>query len=543
MLKNWFLITAASFGVGFGVTLVYLRTPVPSIIAGAAGASGAISGVLLCAKQRQEELERQTQSTQVTVNILTQQEKTLEKQLQAHQDNRQTIQHQVNQLEQQMAGLQSQQQGQEASIAKFDRELDAKRLEMTSLTAEITGLQQQQNAAQAALLDLQNIEAEITIYSATKTQLLSEVTRLEEYQTDIKTQIADDKDTCEKAEEYLIFVSQEVNDKQADLLELNSNIKSKVTELNICRQQLAELSQQKTEAESVIKQLAIELPQTDEAILPPAVSAAQLVSDIPSPTDICTPTTETDLPLLETPSAESLAESAEFFAVQEESGLDFMDYLDSMDSLPDLAASGLQLADYLPIQEPESFSDLLADAGSESAEPTTQFVEFQPQGLSISDLEETSPISASAFSELCDMNDISVEPLELGLLDIADLGDMTLDQDSAEYLNISDLDLNDITLEQKPLNSSAVLTNNVSASPDWSKNLVDSPYLAVLSYIEQHGSIEHFEVVAMLNDKKLARQFAIKLSAYADLLPFAIDIITTKNGNRYQKRALVLSAI
>jgi hypothetical protein len=675
MLKNWFLITAASFGVGFGVTYVYLKSPIESVIAGTAGTTGAIGSVLLCSKQRKEELERQAQSIKVTVDILGQQEKTLGQQLQSHQDNRQNIQFQVEQLEQQLAGLQSKQQGQEASIAKFDRELetkrnsvaelDAKRVELSTLMAETASLQQQQNAAQAALLNLQNIETEITIYSATKTQLTLEVARLEEYQTEIKIQIADDKDICEKAEEYLLFVDREVNDKQSDLQELDINIKSKVAELNTCRQQLAELSQQKTEAESAITKLAIELQKAGEAILQQEniqqaaeVQSAQLASDVaalklelldrhsqmtdpslqyvdvpepqsldveqvalpvaliaalavPSlveslqPQESLPEIKETDLQLVDMQLEESLPEieatdlqlvdvqSESLFSdsaepslnfmdylqseesifeleetglplvdiqsvdiqsealvfVSEEPGLDFMDYLDSMDSLPDLAESSLQFADYLPAAESQLFPELvepnleLVEAPlAELAEPIAHFVEFQPVAFSIHDLEETSPIAANSFSDLCDMDliDLSAEPLELGLLDITDLDDMTLDQDSLDALNVSELDLTDITLDQKPLYPSAEMATNLPANFDWSENFIDNPYLAVLWHIDQHGSIEHFEVAAMLNDKKLAKQFAAKLPEYAELLPFAIDIEATKTGNRYQKRVLVL---
>jgi hypothetical protein len=698
MLKNWFLITAASFGVGFGVTYVYLQSPTQSVIAGAAGTTGAIGSVLLCSKQRKEELERQAQSIKVTVDILEQQEKTLGQQLQSHQDNRQNIQFQVEQLEQQLAGLQSKQQGQEASIAKFDRELetkrnsvaelDAKRLELNTLTAEVASLQQQQAAAQSALLELQNIESEITIYSATKAQLTLEVARLEEYKTEIKTQIADDKDTCEKAEEYLVFVDQEVNDKHADLLELDINIKSKVTELNTCRQQLSELSQQKTEAESAIKKLAIELQKAGDAILrqeniqhAAEAESAQLASDIASlklelldchsqmtdsslqsvdvpqqqavniaqvalpvaaiaalatpslieslqPQESISEPEDAGLELVDMQLEESLPEledadlklvdiqpealfeseepSLEFMdylqpeesifeledaglelvSIQPEAllsepeapSLDFMDYLDAMDSL-DLDESSLQFADYLPTAESGSFPELvepnlelvevslpelvetnlelveaslpelvepsleLVDAPlPELAEPIAQFVEFQPVSLSMFDLEETSPISASSFSDLCEMDliDISADPLELGLLDITDLDDMTLDQDSLDAINLSALDLNDITLDQEPLNPSAEMATNLPADFDWSENFIDNPYLAVLWHIDQQGSIEHFEVAAMLNDKKLAKQFATKLPEYTALLPFAIDIEATKTGNRYQKRVLVL---
>ncbi len=538
MLKNWFLITAASFGVGFGVTYIFTQAPAPSAIAGAAGTTGAIGSLLLCSKQRKSELERQAQSMKVTVNILEQQEKTLGQQLQSYQDHRQNLQYQVEQLEQQLAGLQSKQQGQEASIGKFDRELeikrnslaelDAKRVELTTLTAEVAKLQQQRNAAQTALLDLQNIEAEITIYSTTKSQLILEVAGLEEYRADIKTQIADDKDICEKAEEYLLFVDQEINDKQADLLELDINIKSKATELNTCRQQLSELSQQKTEAESVIRKLAIELQEAGDAILrqeniqhSAAAESAQLASDIaslklelldchsqmtdaslqavdftpvplpslveafqpqespsePEDADLAAVDAqlETSLPAPEQAGWELVDIQSESLLESGEPILDFMDYLDAMDPL-DLAESSLHFADYLPASE--SFPQLVEPSPAAVAallpdltEPTDQSIELQPVAAMF-DLEETSPIAASSFSELCDMDliDISADSLELGLLDITDLDDMTLDQDSLDALNVGELDLNDITLEQKPLNPSA--DTNLPTDSDWSKSII-----------------------------------------------------------------------
>ncbi len=601
MLKNWFLITAASFGVGFGVTYIITQSPTPSAIAGAAGTTGAIGSVILCSKQRKEELERQAQSRQVTVNVLEQQEKTLGQQIQNHQDNRQNIQYQVEQLEQQLAGLQSKQQGQEASIAKFDRELEAKRdgvieleakrVELVSITTEVASLQQQQVVAQSALQDLQNIEAEITIYSATKAQLVLEVCRLEEYQNEIKIQIADDKDTCEKAEEYLQCIDQESSYKQLDLLELDTNIKSKVSELNICRQQLSELAQQKAEAELAIITLAIELQKAGDAILKQEnvqhaaeAESAQLANDIASLKlellDCHSQMTDPSLQYVDMPQQQSLAvapvavsslvESSqpqesipeleetdlqlvdmqleESIPELEEPGLDFIDYLDSMGSLPDLAESSLQFADYLSAEE-QSFPDLLEPSLDlveaslpELVEPADRFVEFQPVAFSMFDLEETSPISASSFSELCEMDliDISADSLELGLLDITDLDDMTLDQDSLDALNVNALDLNDVTLDQEPLNPSTAIAAALPADFDWSENFIDNPYLAVLWHIDQHGSIEHFEVATLLNDKKLAKQFAAKLPEYAELLPFAIEIEATKTGNKYQKKALVL---
>ncbi len=586
MLKNWLLITSVPFFVGFSATMLWNKDPGQSALAGSAGVLGVATGMGLSRQQRKQELERQLQSIQVMVKTLEQQEKTLGQQLQNHQDNRQTVQQQVEQLEQQLANLQSQQQGQAASVAKVVRELEpnrnrageleastqAKRAELATMTAEISALQQQQATVQTSMLNLQDIEAEITIYSATKTQLTLEVTKLENYQSEIKIQIADDKDICEKAEEYLQCIDQEVADKREDLLELDINIKAKSTELNQCRTQLNALSQQKNEAESALTKLAIELQKAGQAVLDQEdlqqsaeLEVAQLASDIASLKleilDCHTQMTEPSLQFVEVPSAViSVAEflPRELADVQEIS-------LISANYFTDLCDMELAEIDLNVMDSDSMTSESISSDESDLDDMTLEQVDSDE--IYLNDM-----ISAPTSSDELDLDDMTLEQVSpdqtnlndllLGQvsLDDLDLNGMTLEQIGLDGMDLNSIvlvdnidldvmdlldmnllditDLDDMTLDQSDLEDS--LTNVVS---DWSASFTENPHLQVLQHIDQHGSIAHFEVTTLLNDKKSAKLFGSKVLEYAQLLPFEIEIEPSKNGNRYIKRTGVLAAI
>jgi hypothetical protein len=612
MLKNWLLITSVTFGVGFGATMLWNKDPGQSAISGLAGVSGVAASMVLLSRQRKQELERQLQSIQVTVNILEQQELSLSKQLQSDQDNRQAVQHQVDQLEKMLANLQAKQQGQLASVSKFDRDLEAKRNSIAELdaaikdkqivlaatAAEMATAEQQQSATQSSILNLQDIEAEIAIYAATKAQLVLEIARLEEYRTEIKTQIADDKDICEKAEEYLQQIDQEVTDKREDLVELDVNIKVKVSEINGFRKQISELDQQKNAAELAISKLAIELQKAGSAVLEQedakyaaelqamksntlAVDSCKILDQNRAEESIVLPAENLDLLPIDV--AEFSADMVEDdFTIPEPKnveldllpieGLDFLaidiaDYSADMveddftlpepknaelDLLPteNIDFLAIDIADYsvnmaeddsiildqenaveLPVVIAEETIDLPLDLTEYTVAMSgvsPQFVEFQPESLSIMDLEETSPLSARSFSELCEM-----ELCDIGLTDI-DLEDMTLDQS-----NLNELDLDDLTWDQSNVAEDMLAVSEVN----WTSSFVGNPHLQILQHIDEHGSIAHFEVTALLNDKKSAKLFGSKLSEYSQLLPFAIEVEPSKNGNKYIKKVGVLATV
>jgi chromosome segregation ATPase len=70
---------------------------------------------------------------------------------------------------------------------------------------------------------------------------------------------------------------------------------------------------------------------------------------------------------------------------------------------------------------------------------------------------------------------------------------------------------------------------------EWHDKFVDNPHLPVLKHIEKHGTITESEASKKLGNARSVRQFANKLEEYAQDLPFSIRVESSPKGNRYLK--------
>ncbi len=70
---------------------------------------------------------------------------------------------------------------------------------------------------------------------------------------------------------------------------------------------------------------------------------------------------------------------------------------------------------------------------------------------------------------------------------------------------------------------------------EWYDKFIDNPHLTVLKHIEKHGTITESEASKKLGNARSVRQFANKLEEYAEDLPFSIRVESSPKGNRYLK--------
>jgi chromosome segregation ATPase len=70
---------------------------------------------------------------------------------------------------------------------------------------------------------------------------------------------------------------------------------------------------------------------------------------------------------------------------------------------------------------------------------------------------------------------------------------------------------------------------------EWYDKFIDNPHLTVLKHIEKHGTITESEASKKLGNARSVRQFANKLEEYAQDLPFSIRVESSPKGNRYLK--------
>jgi chromosome segregation ATPase len=68
---------------------------------------------------------------------------------------------------------------------------------------------------------------------------------------------------------------------------------------------------------------------------------------------------------------------------------------------------------------------------------------------------------------------------------------------------------------------------------EWYDKFIDNPHLTVLKHIEKHGTITESEASKKLGNARSVRQFANKLEEYAQDLPFSIRVESSPKGNRY----------
>ncbi len=77
--------------------------------------------------------------------------------------------------------------------------------------------------------------------------------------------------------------------------------------------------------------------------------------------------------------------------------------------------------------------------------------------------------------------------------------------------------------------------NEIVCLDEWYDKFIDNPHLTVLKHIEKHGTITESEASKKLGNARSVRQFANKLEEYAQDLPFSIRVESSPKGNRYLK--------
>jgi chromosome segregation ATPase len=77
--------------------------------------------------------------------------------------------------------------------------------------------------------------------------------------------------------------------------------------------------------------------------------------------------------------------------------------------------------------------------------------------------------------------------------------------------------------------------NEIGVEKEWYDRFTDNPHLTILQHIEKHGTITETEASSKLGNARSVRQFANKLEEYAQDLPFSIRVESSPKGNRYLK--------
>lgn len=170
MLKNWFLLTSVSCGVGFGSTFLISRNLQQSAWAGLGTVPAVAASMTILSRQRKEEIERQVAKLRSSLDSLEGEERLAKDRLQLTQSSHQQIDRQVQ-------GLRSEQ----AKLATISTEL-----------AQIEARRQLAiDSAEQSDLELQSICNKIHQYYATQKRIELEISRLQSQWHSLQSNIAE----------------------------------------------------------------------------------------------------------------------------------------------------------------------------------------------------------------------------------------------------------------------------------------------------------------------------------------------------------------
>jgi chromosome segregation ATPase len=224
MFKNWFLLASVSCGVGFGSTFLISRNLQQSTLAGLGTVPAVAASLTILSRQRREEIERQVAQSKQQLQLTN----ASCSEISAHRQRLQEeIDHQVAksrlglddakrqeqlfkdkcreislhgktlqaELETAINSLVLRKQTQESSLIQLDAKVLDKQNNLQTIQAELARIQTQKeseiDSARQSNSQLQSIRAAIHQYSATKQQLETQITDLQNRSQSFQTILVD----------------------------------------------------------------------------------------------------------------------------------------------------------------------------------------------------------------------------------------------------------------------------------------------------------------------------------------------------------------
>ncbi len=180
MLKNWFLLASASCGIGFGFSLVVSRNLQHSAWAGAGTVPAVIVSVNLLARQRREEIERQTDTMQQSLSLLQKQQYQITQKLQSEETTYQNLSSESQRLQSLVASL-------DQKAHRYDQAQRAIQQEMVTLA-------QKREVSQQAL---QALHEKLSVYSSNELEW--------------QQRIAQYKNQIQECDQQLLRINEKIN--------------------------------------------------------------------------------------------------------------------------------------------------------------------------------------------------------------------------------------------------------------------------------------------------------------------------------------------
>ncbi|MBU7584148.1 MAG: chromosome partitioning protein ParA [Nostoc sp. TH1S01] len=250
MAKNWFILGAIGFSVGFSISLALERDIKRATLTGLIAIPAMSAGVVITENRRRQQISEELLPVQTRVTELEklaenlkQQKAALEKAIVAGQENKQQVETAIGNLQTELSQLQellATQKNQKAAIEQDLSELEAHKQQ---LTIEYHHLQTRNDELKQQELRLnQSLEA----IAAQKQQLQTDCNSLQARLTQLQTEISNQQQYKQEQTQLIA---------QKHLLEAN---------IETLQTQIEHLKQQETSLNKSLESLILQEQQTDE---------------------------------------------------------------------------------------------------------------------------------------------------------------------------------------------------------------------------------------------------------------------------------------
>jgi chromosome segregation ATPase len=406
------------------------------------------------------------------------------------------------------------------------RQLERGKLRLQELQHRSTILSQQ---LQSRHQDRQEIELRVSQLHDLVANLTDRIDRDSDRHQQLEQQLATLTLYCQTQQNIAANLDRKMQDKQAYLLEVDTNVNRLKLEL--------------TQVESA------QIPEKDARVDENFVLVEQKIAltDIQYQINICLANKQELESQIQQLQEKKISETEDFDTsiAQKYSLLDELDLaisdrqknhtetvteIDRLNKLiaekiPELANKSQQLVD---IQSQLIATELaLASKQAELAELATEQSIADPEGYTYTNENELDPLSDRLLQR-----ELKIAQLELSSRQ-AELDNLEFKlQQKLE--SIGEIDLTDSfkAFEPQPPTVARDI-DRIVCRDEWYDKFIDNPHLAVLKHIEKHGAITESEASKKLGNARSVRQFANKLEEYAQDLPFSIRVESSPKGNRY----------
>ena len=408
------------------------------------------------------------------------------------------------------------------------RQLERRKIRLQELQHQSATLSQQ---LQSRHQDRQQIELKVSQLHDLAANLADRIDRDHDRHQQLEQQLATLTHDCQTQTDLAANLDRKIQEKQACLLEVDTNLNSLKLEL--------------AQVQSV--QIQIQAATADEVLV--LIQQKIGLTAIQDQINLCLATKQElelqiqqlqNRKIIETENFdESIAQKSELIhqlnleindrqetqakAIVEVSRLNSL----IAEKIPELATQSQRLVE---IQSQLSATELALEV--KQTELAELAVAFHPQAAEAQDYpneNEQDPLSDRLLQR-----ELKIAQLELSSRQ-AELDNLEFKlHNKLQLINQLDLETSIQSFQPQPPIIDRQI-ESILVPANWDDKFINNPHLTVLKHIEKHGTITEAEASSKLGNPRSVRQFANKLEEYAQDLPFSIRVESSPKGNRYLK--------